>query len=302
MSEPTRARYPDDEGWVVDEQGVRVFYEVYGHSSDVVCLLPPWALMNSRFWRLQIPYLARHFRVIAIDPRGNGRSDRPARREGYSRAAHVRDVVAVLDAVRTETAMMISASPRGALLLALCVEHPERVRAAVFITPQIWIEEGFARPFTSAPRERYEEMEKMNPHYWRNDFPGFVEWFARWTASYPHSTRQIEEMVQHGLETDAETLIHATRGFEMYDRDEALRLAREQVRCPVLVTQNGGQAKYPKHTSGPLAEATGGRLHVFDGLGPVVNARWPVTMNIVLREFLEAVRSGAVSGQAVAKP
>jgi pimeloyl-ACP methyl ester carboxylesterase len=299
--EPTRARFPDQEGWVVDEEGVRVFYEVYGDSPDTVCLLPPWALLNSRSWRLQIPYLARHFRVIAIDPRGNGRSDRPAQRESYSRGAHVRDVIAVLDAVGVGAAMMISASPRGALLLALCVEHAERVRAAVFITPQIWIEEGFARPFTSGLRERYEEMEKMNPHYWREDFRGFIEWFARWTASYPHSTRLVEETVRHGMETDAETLIRATRGFEMYDREEALRLARDEVRCPVLVTQNGGQAKYPKHTSGPLAEATGGRLHVFEGLGPLVFARWPVAMNIVLREFLEAVRSGAVSGRAVAK-
>jgi pimeloyl-ACP methyl ester carboxylesterase len=296
--EPTRARYPGHEGWVVDEQGVHVFYEVYGDSSDTVCMLPPWALMTSRFWRFQIPYLARHFRVIAIDPRGNGRSDRPPQRESYSRAAHVRDVIAVLDAVGVESAMMISASPRAALLLALCVEHPDRVRAAVFITPQLWIEEGFARPFASTPRERYEEMEKMNPHYWREDYRGFVEWFARWIACYPHSTRLTEETVRHGLETDAETLIRATRGFEMYDRDEALRLAREEVRCPVLVTQNGGEAKYPKHTSGPLAEATAGRLHVFESLGPNVAARWPVAMNIVLREFLEAVRSSAFTGDS----
>jgi hypothetical protein len=63
------------------------------------------------------------------------------------------------------------------------------------------------------------------------------------------------------------------------------------------VTQNGGEAKYPKHTSGPLAEATGGRLHVFEGLGPNVACRWPIAMNIVLREFLEDVRSGALSGR-----
>jgi hypothetical protein len=111
----------------------------------------------------------------------------------------------------------------------------------------------------------------------------------------------MEEMTSHGLETDGETLILATTGFEMYEREEALRLAREEVRCPVLVTQNGGHAKYPKHTSGPLAEATGGRLHVFEGLGPVVYARWPVAMNIVLREFLEAVRSGAISGRAASR-
>jgi hypothetical protein len=39
--EPTRARYPDREGWVVDEQGVHVFCEVYSDSSDTVCMLPP---------------------------------------------------------------------------------------------------------------------------------------------------------------------------------------------------------------------------------------------------------------------
>lgn len=238
--------------------------------------------MTSRFWRLEIPYLARHFRVIAIDPRGNGRSDRPPQRESSSRAAHVRDVIAVLDAVGVESAMMISASPRAALLLALCVEHPDRVRAAVFITPQLWIEEGFARPFTSTPRERHEEMEKMNPHYWREEYLGFVEWSARWIALLPALDPADRGDRAARAETDAETLIRATRGFEMYDRDEALRLAREEVRCPVLVTQNGGESKYPKHTSGPLAEATGGRLHVFESLGPNVAARWPVAMNIAL--------------------
>jgi hypothetical protein len=175
------------------------------------------------------------------------------------------------------------------------------VRAAVFITPQLWIEEGFVSAFVSGPRERYDGLNKMNPHYWRQDYRGFVEWFARWTASYPHSTRLAEETVRHGLETDAETLIYATTGFEMYAREEALRLAREEIRCPVLVTQNGGHAKYPKHTSGSLAAAAGARLHVFEGLGPVVFARWPVTVNIVLREFVEDLRSGAISGRAAAR-
>jgi pimeloyl-ACP methyl ester carboxylesterase len=297
VGEPTRGRYPNEHGFVADEHGVRVFYEVYGDSPDVVCMLPPWALSDSRFWRAQIPYLSRHFRVIALDPRGNGHSDRPTTRAAYSRSAHVGDVVRVLDAVEVDRAMMISASPRGALLLALCAEQPERVRAAVFITPQLWIEPGFARPFTSGKHESYDGMEKFNPDYWRRDYRGFIEWFARWSACHPHSTRVIEEAVRHGMETNAETLIVATKGFEMFEREEALRLARD-IRCPVLVTQNGGEAKYPKHTSGPLAEASGGRLHVFEGLGPNVAGRWPVAMNLVLREFLEGVRAGAVCGRA----
>jgi pimeloyl-ACP methyl ester carboxylesterase len=288
--EPTRARYPDETGYVEHGDGVRVFYEVYGDSPDVVCLLPPWAIFHSRAWSAQIPYLARHFRVLAIDPRGNGRSDRPRHAAAYSRAAHVRDVLAVLDATDTERAMLAGASPRAALALALAVEHPDRVRAVVFITPQLWVEQEFAEPFASGKQDRYEGMGKLNPHYWKQDYPGFVEWFARWALPPRHSTRAVERIAEEGLETDAETLIPATIGFEMYERDEALALAR-QIKCPVLVTQNGGEAKYPKETSGPLAQATGGRLHVFEGLGPNVGARWPVAMNIVLREFFESVRA-----------
>jgi hypothetical protein len=89
-----------------------------------------------------------------------------------------------------------------------------------------------------------------------------------------------------------ETLIPATIGFEMYEREEALALAAT-MRCPVLITQNGGGAFWPKDTSGPLAEATGGRLHVFEGLGPIVGARWPVAMNLVLRDFFASAAEGA---------
>jgi pimeloyl-ACP methyl ester carboxylesterase len=85
---------------------VHVFYEVYGDAADTVCLLPFWPVFHSRAWRCQIPYLARHFRVIAIDPRGNGRSDRPQNAAAYSRAEHVADVLVVLDAAGVERAML----------------------------------------------------------------------------------------------------------------------------------------------------------------------------------------------------
>ena len=73
--EQTRARYPDAEGFL-ERDGQRLFYEVYGEGADTVFLLPTWSLVHSRHWKMQIPYLARHFRVLAMDGLGNGRSDR----------------------------------------------------------------------------------------------------------------------------------------------------------------------------------------------------------------------------------
>jgi pimeloyl-ACP methyl ester carboxylesterase len=289
VAEPTRARHPDEQGFVEHGDGVYVFYEVYGSDADTICLLPPWPLTNSRVWRCQIPYLSRHFRVIAIDPRGNGRSDRPTHPAAYTRQAHVADVLSVLDATATERAMLVSLSPRAPLALALAVEHPERVAAAAFITPQLWPLEEFITPFRAPVKPHYDGYEKFSRRHMTEDYIDFVEWFARTVFPHPHSTRQREEVVSHALATDGPTLVAATVGFDMYARDEALALAAE-IGCPVLVTQNGGDAFWPKDTSGPFARASGGRLHVFDGLGPFVTARWPVAMNLVLREFFESAR------------
>jgi len=74
--EQTRARYPDAEGYV-ERDGTRLFWERYGEGDPTVFLLPTWSIVHSRFWKAQIPYLARHHRVLTFDGRGNGRSARP---------------------------------------------------------------------------------------------------------------------------------------------------------------------------------------------------------------------------------
>ena len=40
-------------------------------------LMPTWQFVHARVWKAQIAYLARHSRVVALDGRGNGHSDRP---------------------------------------------------------------------------------------------------------------------------------------------------------------------------------------------------------------------------------
>ena len=147
MTEPareqSRARYPDSSGYT-KRDGVRLYYEVYGSGEPTVFLLPTWSIIHSRHWKMQIPYLARHCRVLTFDGRGNGRSDRPA--AGYGEAEFAADALAVMDATATERAMIVSLSVGAQRALILAAEHPDRVTGAVFICPAV--------PLASPPEDR----------------------------------------------------------------------------------------------------------------------------------------------------
>ena len=62
--EQTRARYPDEEGYV-ERDGVRVFYEVYGDAPTTFLLFPTGPISHSRLWKAQA-YLNHpaHFQLI----------------------------------------------------------------------------------------------------------------------------------------------------------------------------------------------------------------------------------------------
>ncbi len=59
-----RAVYPETSG-LLDRDGVEIGFETYGEGPVTILLLPTWTIIHTRFWKMQIPYLARHFRVIA---------------------------------------------------------------------------------------------------------------------------------------------------------------------------------------------------------------------------------------------
>ena len=77
-----RVREPDADGFV-DRDGVKLHYEVFGDGEPSLLLLPTWTIVPARFWKAQVPYLARHFRVVTYDGPGNGRSDRPLDSAAY---------------------------------------------------------------------------------------------------------------------------------------------------------------------------------------------------------------------------
>ncbi len=284
-----RACEPEHDGFV-ERDGVQLHYEVYGTGSPTVVLLPTWSIIHSRHWKLQIPYLARHYRVVTWDGRGCGRSGRPAGAEAYTPEQFAADAIAVLDETDTRQAVLVGLSAGAMWGVHLAAFQPERVLGLVSICPAVPLVPGHPER-TSVPFEEpidgTDGWSKFNRYYWDRDYPGFLEFFFGRMFTEAHSTKAIEDGVGWGLETEPATLVDVTRALT-YDLD-AFRAACALVRCRVLVIHGDEDAVRPHAGGAALAAATGGGLVTIAGASHAPHIRDSVKVNGLLREFVDSV-------------
>ena len=284
-----RALEPDETGFARGS-----YWERFGDGEPTIVFVPPWAIVHSRIWKMQVPYFARHFRVVVFDPRGNGRSIRPSEPADYAETVYAEDLLAVMDASGTDEAVVVSLSMGAQRSLLFADANPERVLGLAFISPSVRLVPGHAE------RDHYEarfldEIDtdegwaKVNMHYWRRDYRGFLQFFFENAFSERHSTKQIEDAVGWGLESDPETLIATAVAAEL--DEQTTREIAERLSCPVLVIHGTDDAIRPFAAGKELAAISGGELMAMPGVGHCPQARKPVAVNLALREFVERTRN-----------
>lgn len=286
-----RARPPDHSGFV--RQGdLHIGYEVFGSGEPTFVLLPTWTIIHSRSWKMQVPYLAEHFRVVTYDGPGNGRSSRPLEPACYSQAAQVGYALAVLEATGTDRAVLVSLSRAANWALQLMADHPKRVLGGVFIGPTLHIAPG--HPERAAAMAAFEQPYsgqggwwQYNRQFWLEHYEEFLGFFFGQVFSEPHSTKPVEDCVGWGLETTPQVLL-AEAGPPWPGREQLLAWCA-RVRRPVMVV-HGSEDRLTPHARGEaLAQATGGRLVTVEGSGHNPAARDPVRLNLLLREFAHSL-------------
>jgi len=111
--------------------GTRIRYRVEGSG-------PPLILQHGFFWSLDgwqkwgyVDALKSHFRLVLVDARGHGASDKPHEAAAYSLTHQVADIVAVLDALGISSAHYWGFSMGGWIGFGVATSAPERVSALI---------------------------------------------------------------------------------------------------------------------------------------------------------------------------
>ena len=105
--------------------GIRLHYEVIGRSSAPAVLMIQGLGADKHGWDMQRLVLAAKYRVVALDNRGAGRSDKPF--GTYTLEQMAADAISVLDAAGIERAPIVGASMGGAITQIVGLKYPERV-------------------------------------------------------------------------------------------------------------------------------------------------------------------------------
>ena len=230
-----RAREPDLAG-AVDNEGVSIHYEVFGSGPVTVFLMPTFPIVDSRMWKAQVPYLARHFRVVTADPRGHGRSDRPQDPAAYGDDAYASDVIAVLDATGTESAFLVSLCLGTKWAVMVAAAAPDRVRGLVSLGTGL----GALAPETST-------VEEIDDPRWVDDYPGWAEHHSEHMVPERYSTKVYDDLVEWALDTDAATLgARFASPKRLTEESEVVRVADRTELPGARHARHGGRLPEPR--------------------------------------------------------
>jgi pimeloyl-ACP methyl ester carboxylesterase len=115
-----------------DSDGVQIYFEEHGKGEPVV-LVHGFASRADHNWGAMnwFTTLAPHYRVIALDCRGHGKSGKPHDAAAYAGETMGGDVIRLLDHLGIKRTLIMGYSMGARIVTGLLMSHPERLRAAV---------------------------------------------------------------------------------------------------------------------------------------------------------------------------
>jgi pimeloyl-ACP methyl ester carboxylesterase len=257
--------------------GIQISYAESGGAGPAVVLSHGY-LMDQTMFDAQVAALAPEFRVITWDERGHGGTSATG---PFSYWDSARDVLALLDHLGIEQAVLGGMSQGGFLSLRAALLAPQRVRGLILIDSQAGTED-------EASRAGFEQLHQT----WLDRGPGPVQeivaaiilgpgqwdgWHAKWAELY--------------AQWAPDNLGQLTWPFRcLMDRDDITGRLGE-IGCPALVVHGSADAAIPVAKAEAMRDGLAGpaELAVIDGAPHAANVTHPGAVNAEIAKFLHGL-------------
>lgn len=257
---------------------------------DAPCVLLSSGLGGAAgFWKPQLEALAAHYRVLAYDQRGTGRSAEAlagTAQQPYAIEDMAADVLEVLDQTSTPRCHLVGHALGGLVGLQLALDHPERLSSLSVVN-------GWSRPNPHTARcfaTRRHVLASGGPAAYVQAQPIFL-YPPAWCVAHAEA---LDAEIAHGLahfqgETNLLQRIEALLRFDVHARLGALS-------TPTWVAATRDDVLVPWTSSRALADAVPhARFELFERGGHGFTVTEPAAFNASLLAFLHRVDGDAAA-------
>jgi 3-oxoadipate enol-lactonase len=248
--------------------GTRLHYIVEGGGPPLVLVGGKTSSIEGAWWRY-IPALAQRLKVIALDNRGAGESDKPD--TPYSTALMAKDAIAVLHAAGETSAHWFGLSMGGMILQQLALDHPGAVRSLILGATHCGGERPAVRHDTD-PRLADSRLRRYASLY----DAGFLLEHADW----------VEEDAKHFGRMPLQAIVRQDQAVKHHDLCDRL----SGIHQPVLILHGRQDRMVPLARGEELQEGLpDARLQTLDPAGHQFHSeQFPTVLRLVL-DFVDEV-------------
>ncbi|MGI9274004.1 MAG: alpha/beta fold hydrolase [Endozoicomonas sp.] len=251
--------------------GINLCYTDRGSGEPLVLLHGLGSCLGD--WNEQVNDLSRHYRVIAVDLRGHGWSDKPE--SSYSVVLYARDVCCLLDCLGIDTAHIVGFSMGGMTAFQLAVDNPERLKSLVVINSgPAFPNDSWLSRFSIWLRLSTIQVFGMGALGWligRKLFP---------QKDQKHLYRQFIRQLKTNRKQD---YIRALKSFLGWSVEERL----SSIHCPVLIVAGEHDYTPVEYKRGYSRKLSNVRLAVIENSRHATPIDQPEQLNRVMMDFYQ---------------
>lgn len=257
--------------------GVRISYMESGSGEKTVLFLHGFPF-NKGMWKAQFAELQKDFRMIAMDLRGYGHSEKG--NEKLSIDLFASDLLGFIESLGTKQAIVCGLSMGGYILMNAVARMPDKFRGIILADTQCIAdsEEG--------KEKRYKTIEKINNEGLDKFAEGFVQnvLCKESLETKKDVVNQITSMINSAnAQTVKDTLIALAERHETCNAIKSLQM-------PALIICGKEDTVTPLSQSELMHNALKGSvIREIDRAGHMSNMEQPDTFNKVLKEFVQGL-------------
>lgn len=266
---------------MIDANGISIHYEQQGCGPDL--LLLPGLGASTHVWYAQLKDLSSVMRVTAIDPRGHGRTDRPA--GPYSMRMMADDAAGVIRGLGIGPAVVIGSSMSGMVCVELAAAYPELVAGVVLV--------GGFPTLAPAGREKMRARVELARTEGMEPLADLVPTTALGATTHRTQPALVGLFRQALLANDAGGYAAACQAIVEADVTPLLG----QVHCPALILLGAEEQVAPLPAAMALKQGIPhAEVKVLPAAGHLPFLEQPAAFNAALLEFVAGLQSGREMG------